>query len=107
MQKLTCIPMLIALSVALSGQVSPRPVVSTKTVIEGRPCASHLDPQVTTTIRLPEPVNSVVIGDSTLFHAEYSPSSQPPYSPDPFRQHLRRAICHFHDAWTAVRPHPQ
>jgi len=29
---------------------------------------------VTTTIRLPEPVNSVVLGDSNLFQAEYSPS---------------------------------
>src|SRR6185369_13364121 len=32
-----------------------------------------LAPHVTTTIRLPEPVNSVVLGDSNLFQAEYSP----------------------------------
>jgi len=74
MQKLTCIPMLIALSVVVSAQVSPKPVVSTKTVIEGRPAVVHLASQVTTTIRLPEPVNSVVVGDSSLFHAEYSPA---------------------------------
>src|SRR4030095_897371 len=47
---------------------------STKTVVEGRTATLTLSSAVTTTIRLPEPVNSVIVGDSNLFHAEYSPS---------------------------------
>jgi hypothetical protein len=43
-------------------------------VFEGQPASVRLAPRVTTTIRLPEPVNSVVLGDSNLFQAEYSPS---------------------------------
>jgi len=45
-----------------------------KIVFEGQPASIRLAPQVTATIRLPEPVNSVIIGDSNLFQAEYSPN---------------------------------
>lgn len=45
-----------------------------KTVFEERPTTLWLAPHVTTTIRLPEPVNSVIMGDSSLFQAEYSPN---------------------------------
>jgi hypothetical protein len=45
-----------------------------RTVFEGQPASIRLAPRVTTTIRLPEPVNSVALGDSNLFQAEYSPS---------------------------------
>jgi hypothetical protein len=47
---------------------------SPRMVFEGRPGTLQLAPHVTTTIRLPEPVNSVVVGDSSLFQAEYSPN---------------------------------
>jgi len=42
-------------------------------VFEGQPASIRLAPHVTTTIRLPEAVNSVVLGDSNRFQAEYSP----------------------------------
>src|SRR5262245_19148986 len=45
---------------------------SGKIVIEGRPTVVYLDPRVATTIRLSEPVNSLVLGDPTLFHVEHS-----------------------------------
>src|SRR5204862_3783508 len=45
-----------------------------KIVFEGQPASIRLAPHVTTTIRLPEPVNSVIVGDPTLFQAEYSPN---------------------------------
>jgi hypothetical protein len=74
MYQVRLISLLIALSTVVSAQVGPRTIVSAKIIIEGRPAVVQLDSKVTTTIRLPEPVNSVVLGDSTLFHAEYSPS---------------------------------
>jgi hypothetical protein len=45
---------------------------TTRTIVEGRPASLRLSPHLTTTIRLPEPVNSVVVGDPSLFQAEYS-----------------------------------
>src|SRR5262249_3521436 len=47
---------------------------ASKTVFEGQPASIRLSPRVTTTIRLPEPVNSIVLGDSNSFQAEYSPN---------------------------------
>jgi hypothetical protein len=47
---------------------------ASRTVFEGQPASIRLAPRFTTTIRLPESVNSVVLGDSNLFQAEYSPS---------------------------------
>ena len=47
---------------------------ASRVVVEGQPASIRLALRVTTTIRLPEPVNSVVLGDSNLFQAEYSPS---------------------------------
>jgi hypothetical protein len=46
----------------------------TRTVFEDQPATLLLAPHVTTTIRLPDPVNSVIVGDSNLFQAEYSPN---------------------------------
>src|SRR6185503_12011032 len=43
-------------------------------VLEGRTSTVHVRQAFTTTIRLPEPVTSVVIGDPSLFQAEHSPS---------------------------------
>jgi hypothetical protein len=43
-------------------------------VIEGRTSIVHVRQPFTTMIRLPEPVNSVVVGDPALFQAEHSPS---------------------------------
>jgi hypothetical protein len=68
------IAILTAVSTAIYAQTGSRAVNSAKIVIEGRPAVVYLSSQVTTTIRLPEPVNSVVVGDSTLFHAEHTPS---------------------------------
>jgi hypothetical protein len=45
---------------------------ATRTIVEGRPASLRLSPHLTTTIRLPEPVNSVVVGDPAMFQAEYS-----------------------------------
>ena len=75
MRRLIGISMLILLSEALSAQVrNPKTGPAMKTVIEGRPTELRLASNLTTTIRLPEPVSSVVIGDSSLFQAEYSPN---------------------------------
>src|SRR5437667_9415089 len=69
----------ISLFVILSGSLAAqtkntRNRNASRTVFEGQPASVRLAPHVTTTIRLPEPVNSVVLGDSNLFQAEYSPN---------------------------------
>jgi hypothetical protein len=74
MHAIKVIAVLTAVSTAIYAQTGPRAVTTAKIVIEGRPTVVYLNSQVTTTIRLPEPVNSVVAGDSTLFHAEHTPS---------------------------------
>jgi len=67
--------LLIILSGSLAAQTnSGRNGIATKTVFEGQPASIRLAPRVTTTIRLPDPVNSVVLGDSNVFQAEYSPN---------------------------------
>jgi hypothetical protein len=44
----------------------------TRVVIEGQSSIVRLGPHFTTTIRLPEAVNSVAVGDPALFQAEHS-----------------------------------
>jgi hypothetical protein len=72
MHALKLILVLTAVSTVVYAQAGAR--TGAKTVIEGRPSVVYLNSQITTTIRLPEPVNSVVVGDSTLFHAEHTPA---------------------------------
>jgi hypothetical protein len=75
MRKTLCISILAILSGSLAAQTkSLRNPSASKTVFEGQPANVRLAPRVTTAIRLPEPVNSVVLGDSNLFQAEYSPN---------------------------------
>src|SRR5437660_4379539 len=65
----------VILSGSLAGQTkNARTWNGSKIVFEGQPASIRIVPHVTTTIRLPEPVNSVAVGDSSLFQAEYSPN---------------------------------
>src|SRR3989475_7111999 len=74
MRKVLYVSWLILLSGSLSAQTTnTRNRNGCKRVFEGQPSSIRLAPHVTTTIRLPEAVNSVVLGDSNLFQAEYSP----------------------------------
>src|SRR3989475_10299533 len=74
MRKILCVSVLVLLSGSLSAQTkNAQNRNGSKTVFEGQPAGIRLAPHVTTTIRLPEAVNSVVLGDSNLFQAEYSP----------------------------------
>jgi hypothetical protein len=74
MRKVFCISLLAVLAGSLAAQTKSRNGNASKTVFEGQPASVRLAPRVTTTIRLPEPVNSVALGDSNLFQAEYSPN---------------------------------
>src|SRR5262245_47609795 len=75
MRKVFCISLLAVLAGSLAAQTkSARNGNASKTVFEGQPASVRLAPRLTTTIRLPEPVNSVTLGDSNLFQAEYSPN---------------------------------
>ena len=73
MQKTLCLVLIFILSASLAGQITSTREKAAKTVFEGQPATLRLAPHRTTTIRLPDPVNSVIVGDSTLFQAEYSP----------------------------------
>ena len=74
MRTILYLSLLIVLSESLSAQtLNTRNRNGSKTVFEGQPASIRLAPHVTTTIRLPEAVNSVVLGDSNRFQAEYSP----------------------------------
>src|SRR5437867_5072603 len=74
MRKVLYVSWLILLSGSLSAQTqNAQNRNASKRVFEGQPASIRLAPHVTTTIRLPEAVNSVVLGDSDLFQAEYSP----------------------------------
>ncbi len=69
----------VSLFVILSGSMAAqtknaRSWNGSKIVFEGQPATIRLVRHVTTSIRLPEPVNSVVVGDPNLFQAEYSPN---------------------------------
>ncbi len=74
MRKVLYVSWLILLSGSLSAQTqNAQNRNASKRVFEGQPASIRLAPHVTTTIRLPEAVNSVVLGDSNRFQAEYSP----------------------------------
>src|SRR3989442_7280835 len=74
MRKILYVSLLILLSGSLSAQTqNAQNRNGSKRVFEGQPASIRLAPHVTTTIRLPEAVNSVVLGDSNRFQAEYSP----------------------------------
>src|SRR5262245_47021696 len=70
MRKELYFPLLVFLSSSIAAQTKN----SARTVLEGQMATLTLASGVTTTIRLPEAVTSVIVGDSNLFHAEYSPS---------------------------------
>src|ERR1041384_4614325 len=75
MKKTLYLSLLWILPASLAAQTNKtRTWNATTMVFEARPATLRLAPHVTTTIRLPEPVNSVILGDSNLFQAEYSPS---------------------------------
>jgi len=74
MRKMLYISLLILVPASLSAQTkNTQNRNGPKRVFEGQPASIRLAPHVTTTIRLPEAVNSVVLGESNRFQAEYSP----------------------------------
>jgi hypothetical protein len=64
--------LIFASVVAVAGQEKPSVRHDTRIVMEGRSSIVHLAPRFTTTIRLPESVSSVVVGDPSLFQVEHS-----------------------------------
>src|SRR5262245_55264978 len=75
MRQIFCVTLIAIVSGTLAAQTKDtRNRSASRVVVEGHPASIRLAPRITTTIRLPEPVNSVVLGDSNLFQAEYSPS---------------------------------
>jgi hypothetical protein len=56
----------------IAQQVKIEPQVRTSAVADQRITVVDVVPHFITTIRVPEPVNSVVVGDPTLFQAEHS-----------------------------------
>src|SRR6266849_6772299 len=48
------------------------PVILTRASLDGKVVALRLAPRIATSIRMPEPVNSVIVGDPESFQAEHS-----------------------------------
>ena len=48
------------------------PQIRTRTAADGKVTVVEVSPHFVTAVRLPEPVNAVVIGDPALFQAEYN-----------------------------------
>src|SRR5262249_28316276 len=75
MRKTLWIMMLVVASRLLTAQTNSfMNQTASKIVLEGRPTTVPFALHLTTTIRPPEPVRSVVLGDSSAFQAEYSPN---------------------------------
>jgi len=54
------------------GRANVEPVILTRTSLDEKVVALRLAPRIATSIRMPEPVNSVVVGDPENFQAEHS-----------------------------------
>src|SRR5512146_3112185 len=63
---------LSAVAVIASGQTNIDPQVRTKATADSKVTVVEIAPHFVTTIRAPEPVNAVVIGDPALFQVEHS-----------------------------------
>lgn len=75
MGKKLCLPVLILLTGSFVAEPkSAGAAIASRNAIEGQIVMLTLASGMTTTIRLPEPVNSVILGDPTLYQAEYSPN---------------------------------
>lgn len=54
------------------GRAKVEPVILTRSSLDDKVVALRLAPRIATSIRMPEPVNSVVVGDPENFQAEHS-----------------------------------
>jgi hypothetical protein len=61
-----------AASVNVAAPVPVEPMILSRAALDDRVVTLHLAPRIATSIRLPEPVNSVVLGDPDHFTAEHS-----------------------------------
>ena len=101
--------------VAITGHaqtVEVRPQVITKPVVDGKVIVLDLGLHFATTIRLPEPVSSVVVGDSTLFRIEHS-EKEPrlvfvkPLAQEPTESNLLISTVGGHSLSLLVRSNPE
>src|SRR3989442_6103373 len=66
---------LFIVSLVFAGEASPHETSrANRIVLEGQPATLRLVPHVTTTIYLPETINSIVVGEPNFFQAEHSPN---------------------------------
>ena len=81
MRRVFCISLLVILCGSLAAQTkNARNRNASRTVFEGQPASVRVAPRVTTTIRLPEPVNSVVLAIPTSFRPNTRPVNHCQYS---------------------------
>src|SRR5438445_4967844 len=67
---LLCASFWAAVTMAQTTAVDPQ--IRTRTVADGKVTVVEIAAHFVTAVRLPEPVNSVVVGDPTLFQVEYN-----------------------------------
>src|SRR5215469_3212925 len=63
---------LVSMTIAPEAQVLVSPQVRTKPPADGKVTVVEIGPHFVSAIRLPEPVNSIAVGDPALFQVEHS-----------------------------------
>src|SRR5215471_15390936 len=71
-QRTVRMPVSIAKPVMASEPARVEPVVLSRSSLDDKVVTLRVAPRIATSIRLPEPVNSVVVGDPESFQAEHS-----------------------------------
>src|SRR2546426_8414931 len=67
--------LLFTVSLVFAAEAKPNEMrPESRIVLEGQPATLRLAPHVTTTIYLPDTINSIVVGEPNSFQAEHSPN---------------------------------
>jgi hypothetical protein len=74
MQRVMPVILMILWTGMAAGQNGPLQHKAARMATEGRVSMIQLAPRFTTTVRVPEPVSSIIVGDANLFQAEHSAS---------------------------------
>src|SRR5256886_16203066 len=82
-----------------------KPQIITKPIVDGKVIVLDLGLHFATTIRMPEPVSSVVVGDPTLFKVEHSDKEPKlvfvkPLTQEPARSEERRVGKECRSRWS-------
>src|SRR5438477_10170199 len=76
-------------------QIQVQPQIVGRSIRDGQVTTVFLAPRYVTAIRMPEPINSVVVGDPSSFSAEHSDREPNLVFVNQSRRRLRRPTCSY------------